>query len=1317
MWYNSSIKFGREGKFMGVQFILGKVSADHEKASLDQLKQWQSENPNGNFFYLVPEHIKFESEVSVLKKLQDEQQTNFFATTNVQVLSFTRLAWYFLRDSTVLNRQSLSETGLTMIIAHLLNKLNAQELVIFSNEQNQPGFAQKLAKQLLELRLSNFEPEDLEKLKEAASKRHQANLADKLSDLATIYREFLNYKIDEQNILDVYLDSAKLLELLEETLNKCDLSNVYFIINGFQEFNARELKIISALMQNAHDVSISLYLDDEASKKMPRTNEIFYQTAKLYRQLITAAKPQKVQLRWATDNRVNSSLQKFEQYWIDSHKISAIMNDHELTPEEKNDIKVTQTIDRISELKWVAGQIRRLIAESEQTDHPYQYSDFLILTPDTDKYQNMLEPIFDQFKIPVFTDLTQTMVSHPLVEFILAVFDIQKYGFNYQSMMRFLKTELFVPLQIITGKTLERMKQKQSDIQIDKDATEIKMRQTATFRNTLDVVENYILANGIQTKKQWEEEWIVSKLPLKPNESQAQLLQRERELVINRNANELRRQVLDLFDSFDHEFKQVKSGRDFAIVLFNFMEKAHVAECLQRWQQAAVNIQQEYAQEKEVTLHGSATDPTRSQQVWDVFCQLLDEYVLALGDEPFDREMFVNIFQSGFESAKYKRVPSTLDQVIFSKTSVLQMLNRKITFIIGATDDVMPMKLDSSKLLSEDDRDMINSVADKVKISDDKYLPETCELKMAAEPFTNYLAFLSASEKLYFVYPINDTDGTDLKISPYVSSICDALNLPVTKLGIIAPNYGPEIINYVGNYVTTASELLNICRELKRNHEELSPQWQAIYQYLTEKDPERIAQVFSSLSYQNEVLPQQEVSEDGHKQLDKVLVDQLYGQEIFGSISRLETYYKNPYEYFLKYGLKLKPRSLYEPTSANVGDYFHEVMAGIIDELQQNGQTLSEMSSAEFDQILSKVLQTTDLLPEFKVFAQNARNRYLQGRLKKSTRKVSRAIYRQHHHRKVFSLKSEATFGFGNDAVLHGKRFYAIDVGETIHPQMKLQGRLDRIDLVEDENKQLYYNVADYKSGPISAKLDKFLIKSLSGISLQLLTYLAVLRDNQHQLLTLLDSNQALKKQLDDSNKKLSLGSAVYFHLGTPAYKQIDYQKVNTVNKSNEFSDRKFIYDGIFRGGEEGLDYIKALGSIYQNSQKEIDLNNYNLGLLKSGKLDKRSQKKVYDIKQFNDLLNMDLYKISQATNDIFAGVIDLAPYKLNNLSGLDYSDYLPIMTFDTLIGNQYRDLNDLTHYSKEQIWDEIYEESKLWNQIKAKVDPENNDDKSEGAK
>ena len=59
---------------MTLQFVLGRAGVDHQSKMIDILRQQKSDNPHDQFFYLVPNHIKFESEVSILKQLGDANQ-------------------------------------------------------------------------------------------------------------------------------------------------------------------------------------------------------------------------------------------------------------------------------------------------------------------------------------------------------------------------------------------------------------------------------------------------------------------------------------------------------------------------------------------------------------------------------------------------------------------------------------------------------------------------------------------------------------------------------------------------------------------------------------------------------------------------------------------------------------------------------------------------------------------------------------------------------------------------------------------------------------------------------------------------------------------------------------------------------------------------------------------------------------------------------------------------------------------------------------------------------------------------------------------
>ena len=70
---------------MSLQFILGSAGMDHRKPMVTALAQQLAEQPEEQGYYLVPNHIKFETEVDVLTDLKRElaQDDPLFAQSQV----------------------------------------------------------------------------------------------------------------------------------------------------------------------------------------------------------------------------------------------------------------------------------------------------------------------------------------------------------------------------------------------------------------------------------------------------------------------------------------------------------------------------------------------------------------------------------------------------------------------------------------------------------------------------------------------------------------------------------------------------------------------------------------------------------------------------------------------------------------------------------------------------------------------------------------------------------------------------------------------------------------------------------------------------------------------------------------------------------------------------------------------------------------------------------------------------------------------------------------------------------------------------------
>ena len=78
-----------------------------------------------------------------------------------------------------------------------------------------------------------------------------------------------------------------------------------------------------------------------------------------------------------------------------------------------------------------------------------------------------------------------------------------------------------------------------------------------------------------------------------------------------------------------------------------------------------------------------------------------------------------------------------------------------------------------------------------------------------------------------------------------------------------------------------------------------------------------------------------------------LLSDALYNSVIKGSVSRFETFARCPHMHFLNYGMKLKPREVYEFNQMDMGVFAHEIMQISMEKLKDGYIDLANISDAE----------------------------------------------------------------------------------------------------------------------------------------------------------------------------------------------------------------------------------------------------------------------------------------------------------------------------------------------------------------------------------
>ena len=170
---------------MKLNFILGKAQNDNKAQLLQRLAVQAARYPKDQFIWLVPNHIAFEMEVSVLQSLQ--QQPGYFATNQIQVLSFSRLAWFYLREQPIYQQPRLTSTTQAMILARIVRD-QSKQLRLYAGEAQRAGFITTLQEQIQQLLQNQITPTDLMQWQQQV--QTQGDLKWQLAALQLIYQAY-----------------------------------------------------------------------------------------------------------------------------------------------------------------------------------------------------------------------------------------------------------------------------------------------------------------------------------------------------------------------------------------------------------------------------------------------------------------------------------------------------------------------------------------------------------------------------------------------------------------------------------------------------------------------------------------------------------------------------------------------------------------------------------------------------------------------------------------------------------------------------------------------------------------------------------------------------------------------------------------------------------------------------------------------------------------------------------------------------------------------------------------------------------------------
>lgn len=807
----------------------------------------------------------------------------------------------------------------------------------------------------------------------------------------------------------------------------------------------------------------------------------------------------------------------------------------------------------------------------------YRYRDIAMLVRNGHDYHDIIEPVFRDHGIPFFIDQKRTMLNHPLVEFIRSTLEVLNGYWRYEPIFRVVKTELLYPLE----------------------------ESVARMRDKMDLLENYVLEYGIKGSR-WtrKERWTYKRirgLELTGN------VQTNEEKEIEQELNELRLMITAPILRLSRRLKKAATVREECEALYLYLEESDIPAKLEKWK-----IQEE--------KNGNLVKMREHEQVWNAVIELLDQYVEVLGDEEISLKQFAVILEAGFESLNFSLIPPALDQVFVADLEKSRFSEVKAAFVIGLNEGVLPAKISEEGLLADEDRERLTMLG--------VTLAPSSSIRLQDENFQAYKAFTTPSEALYLSYPIADSEGKPLLASSYIKRIEDLFPNSVQHFFAGDPAEVPEDeqLLFVSRLETTLSYLTSQLQLKKRKYPIADFWWDVYNQYLSVGWKGKVGKVLGSLFYENRTV-----------RLSNEVVDELYGDNIQGSVSRMELFNSCPFSHFAQHGLRLRERRIFRLEAPDIGELFHGALKYIAEVVNDQNLSWARLTRSQCESLAKNAVD--ELAPKLQneILLSSERNHYIKRKLEQV---VTRASYVISEHAKSSGFAPIGLeLSFGPNEQLPPLAF-SLKNGK----KMELKGRIDRVDKAIDDQNNAFLRVIDYKSSKKKVSLSEVYF----GLSLQMLTYLDIVITHSKQLLKL----------------DATPGGILYFHIHNPfvkVKKELSLEEIQT-ELMKDFKMQGLILD------DQNL--INLMDQSLESGTSSI----IPVGMNKDGSLKKGSS--VASMEEFEDLRRYTRQLYQQTGNEIIAGEVGISPYKMKDKKPCTFCAFKPVCQFDESIEhNKYRTL------------------------------------------
>ncbi|HIW82137.1 MAG TPA: exodeoxyribonuclease V subunit gamma [Candidatus Acetatifactor stercoripullorum] len=698
-------------------------------------------------------------------------------------------------------------------------------------------------------------------------------------------------------------------------------------------------------------------------------------------------------------------------------------------------------------------------------------------------------------------------------------------------------------------------------------------------RQDIDELENYCIRTGLRGRRAYER-----RFTRKTEEMEGE------EVLLRLNA--IREQLMGQIGLLSLE----KSGlaKTYVNHLYDFLVENKVQEKLA--------VYEAFFQKE-----GQLSKAREYAQIYRLVMELLDQIYGLLGEEEISLQEFYDILEAGFLEIQVGTIPQNVDRVVAGDMERTRLKQVKALFFLGVNDGNIPKSASKGGIISDMDREFLQE--------SNLELAPTPRQQMYIQRLYLYLNLTKPSHRLYLSYAKVNSQGKSLR----PAYLIDVVKRLFPRLSTEYPQ-NRSVLEQIVTRKEGMGYLAQGLREYVQGSlsEKQQTEFFTIYQAYGEEEVRGERALLTQAAFKR-------YQETG---LSAAVARALYGKNLENSVTRLETYAACACRHFLQYGLSLKEREEFSFENTDMGTVYHGVLESFAHRLQESPYTWFDFPEEFGREAVHGALESLAAVYGDTVLYSSARNEYAITRMERILTRTVLTLQSQLKKGSFLPDVYEVSFHFAD-------KLESVNVALSQEEKMRLQGRIDRIDVAQEADK-VYVKVIDYKSG--SRQFD--LAALYYGLQLQLVVYMNAAMELE------------AKKHPD---KEIVPAALLYYHIEDPT---VETATELTQEEINQQLLEKLRMNGVVNSQP---DIVERLDRYMQDRSDVIPVEKKKDGSFSS----RSSVMSTKELKVLSDYVN---HKIKRIGQEILDGSIGLSPYELGTRQACSYCPYKRVCGFDPAI-------------------------------------------------